>query len=81
MQYLPNSRKGGQNFYLAHLMIDKTFDRLGLSKTRIHLQSLLYDIRIPRRFQGHYMKQQLDYISACNQHDLLSGAYQYGGTD
>ena len=39
-----------------------------------------YEDKIPQRFRGNFMSQQLDYTTSYNQHDTLSGSYQYGGT-
>ena len=71
IQPLPNSRKGEKNFDIPHLITDKKFDQLGLTDIRRHCPSLIDDVRIPQIFSFHFMSQQLELISACNQHALL----------
>ena len=60
-------------------MNDKIFNYISLAYTGIHWPSLPEDDRIPQRFRGHIMSQQLDATTAYNFHDYLSGPYQHGG--
>ena len=45
-----------------------------------HWTPLSDEDRIPQRFWGHFMRQQLDTITACNEHGPFIGPFQYGGT-
>ena len=61
-------------------MSDMKFDHIGLAETSKHWPSLQDEDRPPQRFRGHFMRQQLDSITACNKHDPFLGPFQYGGT-
>ena len=61
-------------------MSDIKFDHIGLVETRRRYPSLQEDTRIPPRFQGHFMSQQIDSITACHQHTPSLGPLKYGGT-
>ena len=77
---LPESHKGEKYFDLTNMMLGKGFGHIGLAETGIHWPLLPYEDKIPQIFRGHFMSQQLDYTTSYNQHDTLSGSYQYGGT-
>ena len=77
---LPESHKGEKYFDLTNMMLEKRFGHIGLAETGRHWPLLPYEDKIPQRFRGHFMSQQLDYTTSYNQHDTLSGSYQYGGT-
>ena len=61
-------------------MLDMKFDHIGLAEISRHRNYLQEEDRIPQRFRGHFMIQQLESITACNQHDHFIGPFQYGGT-
>ena len=80
IHYIPSSRKGENNFDLSLLMNNKNFDHVGHSDIRRHWTSLPDDNRIPQRFRGKFMSQQLETMTAYDHHDYLLGTYQNGGT-
>ena len=47
-------------------MDDNFFDHIGLADTGRHWPSLPEDDRIPQRFRGYFMSQQLDTTTAYN---------------
>ena len=61
-------------------MLEKRFDHIGLADTDQHWPSLPDEYKISQIFKGHFISQQLDSTTSYNQHDTLSGSYQYGGT-
>ena len=77
---LPESRKGEKNFDFTNLMLEKGFDHIGLADTGRHWTSLPDEDNIPHRFIGYSIIQKLDSTTSYNQHDTLSGTYQYSGT-
>ena len=79
-QFLPKTRRGGKKSDLTHLMSDMKFDHIFLTDTSSHCHSLQEEYRIPQIFRGHFMIQQLDPITACNENDPFLGPFQYGGT-
>ena len=79
-QYLPKTRRGNKNFDITHLISDMKFDHIGLAETSRHWPYLQEEDRIPQMFWGHFVIQQLDSITACNQQDPFLGPFQYGGT-
>ena len=79
-QSLPKTRRGSKNFDLTHLMSDMKFDHIGIAETSRHWPSLQEEYRIPQRFRVHFMSQQIDSITACNQHESFLGTFQYGVT-
>ena len=62
------------------MMLEKGFDHIGLAGTGPHWTSQPYEDKIPQRFRGHFIRQQIDSTTSYNRHDTLSGPYQYGGT-
>ena len=77
---LPESHKGETYFDLTKLMLEKGFGHIGLVEIGRHWPLMPYEDKTPQRFRGNFMSQQLDYTTSYNQHDTLSGSYQYGGT-
>ena len=77
---LPESHKGDKYFDLTNTMMEKCFGHIGLEDTGRHCPLLPYEDKIPHRFRGHFIIQKIDYITSYNQHDTISGPYQYGIT-
>ena len=61
-------------------MSDMKFDHIGLADKIRHYPYLQEEYKIPKRFRGQFMSQQIDLITACNQHDPFIGPFQYVGT-
>ena len=60
---------------LSHIIINKKCDHIEIAKTSRQFTYLSDGYRIPHKFCGNFMRQQLDLITACNQLGLLSGAH------
>ena len=62
------------------MKLEKGFDNIGLVDTVRHFPSLPDEDKIPQRFIGHFISQQLYSTTSYKWNDTLSGSYQYGGT-
>ena len=51
---------------------------MGLAKTGRYWPYIPDNDITPQRFQAHFMRKKLDTIMACNDHNTLSGRFQYG---
>ena len=76
----PQKLTGEKNFDLTQLMMDTRLNIIGLSETSRHLTSLPDEDRTHQRFRGHFMRQNLDTTTSCNEHNPFLGSFQYGGT-
>ena len=81
IQSLPKTRRGSKNFDVTQLILDMKFDHIKLSETSRHWTYLQEEDTIPQRFQGNFMSQKLDPITACNQHEPFIGPFKYRVTD
>ena len=79
-QSLPKTRWGSKNFDLSHLISDMKLDHIGLAETSRHWFSLQEEYSITQNLRGKFMSQQLESITACNQHDPFLDPFQYGVT-
>ena len=62
------------------MMSDLKFYHIGIAETIRHWTSLQEDDRIPQIFRSHFMSQQIDSTTSCNEHEPFLGPIQYVGT-